>query len=132
MGAYKRYKVIDRLQEPDYEQWIGSLVQKALRKGKIDAEEVEIYDRDRDKAYFLKVDGKRYVLYVWDYTPYTYDSNEQICAESVEYALHEQVFIRELKDNCIMCEDGDLVSWGKTIIKWDNNKRSERALQIEE
>lgn len=129
MGAYKRYKVIDSVQDLNYEQWVSNFVQKVLRKGKIEANEVELYDIYCGKRFCLKIDGTEYFIRAWDYTPYIYDDNNYLCVEKVEYALYKDGWYEMQTANGTFGMHGIPIVSGETTIKWDNEILRKRLLQ---
>ena len=121
MGAYKRYKVIDSIQDPNYRQWVGSFVQKVLRKGKIDVDTVEIYDVDGGKRIFIRMEGREYTIRLWECQPTMYDSSNKVCGENIRYALYEDKwFAVPLSDGSIMYDRLPLAE-GCADVKWDND-----------
>ena len=89
MAAYKRYKVTDLVQNPDYTQWISRFVQKVLRKAKIEVDMVEIIDIWEYKRIFLRVDGKEYLIRTWEYVPTYQDEDGLICGADVRFMFSE-------------------------------------------
>lgn len=125
MGAHKRYKVIDHVQEAFFTQWIGSYVQKVLRRGKVDADTVEIIALDATKRFVLKADGKDYVIRNWELIPTEYDDKDRLCGCVLEYTLFD-----DLDFDLPVCINGTytfnegIVS-GELPISWNNNLLSE-------
>lgn len=121
MNEDNRYKVIDKVQDPDHRQWIGGFVQKVLRKGEINAKNVEIYEIDPGKRFFLRADGKEYIIRMWDFEPIMYDNSNQICGERVECSLYENLW------NVATKSGGERLYYRNPIvtfaadIKWDND-----------
>ena len=134
MGAYKRYKVILNVDEPDYEQWVGSLVQKALRKVKVDADTVEIYAiapsfKKDDPSVYFRADENRFILRILLYMELESDNNGFTCAEKVAYALYEVDGFDT--DGAHIYRDNP-IAIDTAIIRWDNDLVDARFEQLEE
>lgn len=121
MGTYKRYKVIDKVQDPEFTQWMGSLVQKALRNSKIDADTVEIYSLTQEfrenYCIFFEADTKRFMLRILVFMEIDYDSNNEVCAEKVAYSLYE---VTEIAPDGTHIYRNNPIGVSTAVITWDN------------
>ena len=121
MGSYKRYNVIDNVQETEFAQWIGGLVQKALRNSRIDADTVEIYEITQEVCnnphIYIKADQKRFILRILVFMEIDCDNNNETCSEKVAYSLYE---VTEVEPNGVHIYRNNPIGVGTAVITWDN------------
>lgn len=102
-------KVIDR----NYNQWIGSFVEKVIKRADITCQEIIIEDIEHSKRIFLTIDGEGYDIRTWKFCLAKKDKNGETCAEMVEYTLFKMV-----NDNT--GSHGVPVFAGRIRIDWKN------------
>ena len=107
-------KLINKVTEESYIQWIEKFVTDVLNKGNIKCDEVVIDDIEFSKRVFLTVDGEEFDIRTWNFRPSKKDENGQTCAEMVEYTLFKMV-ADELGSY------GEEVDEGYLRIEWENN-----------
>ena len=78
-------KLINKVTEESYIQWIEKFVRNVLFREKLTCEEVVIEDIEFSKRIFLNIDGEEYDIRTWSFNPIDADENGEICAEIVEY-----------------------------------------------
>lgn len=107
-------KIIDKVNDKGYIQWIEDFIKHVIQKSKISCEEVVIEDIEYSKRIYLSIDGKEYVIRTWNFHSVKKDEQNHTCAEIVDYTLFK------------MIDDGDDGSHGEEIckgsirIKWKN------------
>ena len=106
-------KIINKVMDENYTQWIEKFVTRVLKHAYIKYEEVVIEDVEPSKRIFIFVDGKEYDIRTWNYHIVKYDNNGIPCAERVDYTLFEIV-----KDN--NGSHGEIVDEDQTQIEWVN------------
>lgn len=106
-------KVVNKITDVNYVQWIEKFVTRVLKHAYIKCEEVVIEDIEPSKRIFIFVDGKEYDIRTWNYHIVKYDNNGIPCAERVDYTLFEVV-----KDN--NGSHGEIVDEDQTQIEWVN------------
>lgn len=106
-------KIINKVMDENYTQWIEKFVTRVLKHAYIKYEEVVIEDIEPSKRIFIFVDGKEYDIRTWNYHIVKYDNNGIPCAERVDYTLFEIV-----KDN--NGSHGEIVDEDQTQIEWVN------------
>lgn len=106
-------KVVNKITDVNYVQWIEKFVTRVLKHAYIKCEEVVIEDIEPSKRIFIFVDGKEYDIRTWNYHIVKYDNNGIPCAERVDYTLFEIV-----KDN--NGSYGEIVDEDQTQIEWVN------------
>lgn len=84
-------KIINKVTNENYIQWIEKFVADVLKAAKLSYEEVVIEDIEPSRNIYLTIDGKEYSLRTWNYHPVDTDSDGKPCAEMVEYTLYEMV-----------------------------------------
>lgn len=107
-------KIINKITDENYIQWIEKFVTRVLKHAHIKCKEVVIDDIEPSKRIFIFVDGKEYTIRTWNYHIVEYDNNGIPCAERVEYTLFGIV------------EDsngsyGEIIDEYCTRIEWINN-----------
>lgn len=130
MAAYKRYKVIDKVQDPDYTQWLDGFVQKALRKGKVNVDSVEIYDIEPSKRIFLRAGDREFTIRTWNFAPWMYDRDGVLCGEAVDFTLFEDVWDDEPGPNGLRGGHGEKIADGTINIMWDPKKLKKAIVSI--
>lgn len=106
-------KIVNKVTDENYTQWIENFVTRVLKHAYIKYEEVVIEDIEPSKRIFIFVDGKEYDIRTWNYHIVKYDNNGIPCAERVDYTLFEIV-----KDN--NGSHGEIVDEDQTQIEWVN------------
>lgn len=106
-------KIINKVTDEGYIQWIEDFVRQVLQKAKLSYEEVVIEDIEPSKRIYLTIDGKEYSLRTWNFHPVEKNENGNTCAEMVEYSLYEMV---SNKDGA----HGKEVDFGIMKIEWNN------------
>ena len=107
-------KIINKVNDPNYIQWVEKFVTRVITKSKLSCEEVTIEDVEDDKRIYLIVDGEEYAIRAWNFRPVKKDEKDHPCAEIVDYTLFKMV------------DDGDGSGHGEEIyngslrIEWKN------------
>ena len=121
MGAYKRYKVIDNVQEPEFAQWVSGLVQKALRKCKVEADTLEIYaiseEHRNQPDIFIKAGDQRFILRIAVFMEIDADGNGDTCAEKIAYSV---LAVAEVTAEGEHIYKDNPIAVDTAVIKWDN------------
>lgn len=107
-------KLVNRVTEESYTQWIEKFVTDVLDIGEISGDEVIIEDIEFSKRVFLTVDGEEYTIRTWNFHPVEVDNNGKTCAEMVDYTLFKMVS-DELGSH------GEEMDEGYLRIEWENN-----------
>ena len=110
-------KIINKVTEESYVQWIEKFVRNVLYKERITYTEASIEDIEFDKRIFLNVDGKEYDIRTWNFKPLDTDKNGNTCAEVVDYTLFKMV------DDADGGSHGEEVGEGQFIIEWNNEDK---------
>ncbi len=106
-------KIISKVTDECYIQWIEDFVRQVLQKAKLSYEEVVIEDIEYSKRIYLVIDGKEYSLRTWNFHSVEKDENGHTCAEMVEYSLYEMVADES-------GSHGKEVDFGMIKIEWKN------------
>lgn len=106
-------RIINKVTDEGYIQWIENFVDCVLKLAKLSYEEVVIEDIEYSKRIYLTIDGKEYGLRTWNFHSVEKDENGNTCAEMVEYTLYEMVAD---KDGA----HGKEVDFGMIKIEWKN------------
>lgn len=106
-------KIINKVTDSSYIQWVEKFVQDVLDRAQVSCNEVVIEDIEPRKRIFLTVDGEAYSIRTWNFRPVKKDDDGKTCAEMVEYTLYEMV-----RDNA--GSHGANVSAGTIRIDWKN------------
>ncbi len=107
-------KITNKVNDPDYIQWIEKFVTQVIEKSKLACKEVIIDDIEDSKRIYLIVDGEEYAIRTWNFHSAKKDEEDRTCAEMVDYSLYE------------MIDDGDGSGHGEEIcrgslrIEWKN------------
>lgn len=107
-------KIINKITDENYIQWIEKFVTRVLKHAYIKGKEVVIEDIEPSKRIFVSVDGEEYDIRTWNYHVVGYDNNGVPCKERVEYTLFKIV-----ADND--GSHGEIVDEDFTQIEWINN-----------
>lgn len=107
-------KVVNKVTEESYVQWIEKFVRHVLYKENLTCKEVIIEDIDFDKRIFLNIDGEEYDIRTWNFKPLDTDENGETCAETVDYTLFKMVVDNDGNGH------GEEIGDGKFIIEWIN------------
>lgn len=106
--------IINKVNDPNYIQWIEKFVTRVITKSKLSCEEVTIEDVEDDKRIYLNIDEEEYAIRTWNFRPVKLDEEKRPCAEIVDYTLFKMV------------DDGDGSGHGEEIcngslrIEWKN------------
>ena len=110
-------KVINKVTEETYIQWIEKFVRNVLFRENLACEEVIIEDIEFSKRIFLNIDGKEYDIRTWNFKPIDTDENGETCAETVDYTLFKMVVDNDGNGH------GEEVGDGRFIIEWTNEPK---------
>ena len=102
-------KIINKVTDETYIQWIESFVKEVITRANITCNEAIIEDIEHSKRIFLAIDGEEYDIRTWNFRP----KNGVTCAEMIEYTLFQMV-----KDST--GSHGEEVSEGRIKIAWEN------------
>lgn len=106
--------IINKVDDPNYIQWIEKFVTQVIRESNLSCEEVIINDIEDDKRIYLNVNGEEYAIRTWNFRPVKKDEKDRPCAEMIDYTLFR------------MADDGDGSGHGEEIcngslrIEWKN------------
>lgn len=106
-------KIINKVTNENYIQWIEKFVADVLKAAKLSYEEVVIEDIEPSRRIYLTIDGKEYSLRTWNYHPVDTDSDGKLCVEMVQYTLYEMVAD-------VDGSHGKEVDFGLIKIEWKN------------
>ena len=112
-GENRQMRIINKVTDEGYIQWIENFVRQVLQKAKMSYEEVVIEDIEYSKRIYLAIDGKEYSLRTWNFHSVEKNANGNTNAEMVEYTLYEMV---SDKDGA----HGKEVDFGMIKIEWKN------------
>ncbi len=84
-------KIINKVNDAGYIQWIEQFVNQIIQRSKLSCEEVIIEDIEYSKRIYLNIDGKEYVIRTWNFHPVEKDKENRTCAEKVDYTLFRMV-----------------------------------------
>lgn len=98
-------KIIDKINDKGYIQWIEKFIKQVIQKSKISCEEVVIEDIEYSKYIYLSIDSSEYVIRTWNFHAVKKYEQNHTCAEIVDYTLFK------------MIDDGDGGSHGEEIYK---------------
>jgi len=107
-------KIINKVTEEGYIQWIENFVSRAIKKAKLKCQEVVIEDIEWSKRVFLKIDGEDYDIRTWNFHPIKQDSNDKTCAELVRYTIFKTIWDGDGTGH------GEEVSEGHLEFEWKN------------
>lgn len=110
-------KLINKVTEESYIQWIEKFVRNVLFRKELTCEEVIIEDIEFSKRIFLNIDGEEYTIRTWNFKPIDADENGETCAEMVEYTLFKMIVDEDGNGH------GEEVGDGSFIIEWVNNPK---------
>ena len=106
-------KIINKVTDSSYIQWVEKFVQDVLDRAQISCNEVVIEDIEPDKRIFLTLDGEEYDIRTWNYQVVKKDTLGIPCAEMVRYSLFVMV-------NDDTGSHGDEADYGTIKIEWKN------------
>lgn len=107
-------KIIDKVNEESYIQWIEKFIEQVIQRSKIYCEEVVIEDIEYSKRIYLSIDGKEHVIRTWNFNPVKKDKQNHTCAEIVDYTLFRMV------DDGDGSGHGEEICKGSIRIEWKN------------
>lgn len=107
-------KIINKVNDPNYIQWIEKFVTQVIEKSKLACEEVIIDDIEDSKRIYLSIDGEEYAIRTWNFRSVKKDEKDRTCAEMVEYSLYKII------DDGNGSGHGEDVSKGLLMIEWKN------------
>lgn len=107
-------KIINKVTEEGYIQWIENFVSRAIKKAKLKCQEVVIEDIEWSKRVILKIDGEDYDIRTWNFHPIKQDFNGKTCAELVRYTIFKTIWDGDGTGH------GEEVSEGHLEIEWKN------------
>lgn len=106
-------KIINKVDDPNYIQWIEKFVTQIIQEPMLSCEEVVIDDVD-DKHIYLSVDGEEYAIRTWNFRTVKKDEEKRPCAEMVDYTLFKMV------DDDDGGGHGEEICKGLLRIEWKN------------
>lgn len=109
----KIMRIINKVTDPNYEQWIESFVARVLKRAHIKYNETIIEDIEPSRRVFLLIDNREYTIRTWNYHVIKCDKKNIPCAESVEYTLYAMV-----EDDS--GSHGEIADEGCIKIQWKN------------
>lgn len=104
-------KIINKVTNEDYVQWIEKFVTRVLKHAYIKCKEVVIEDIEPSKRIFISIDGKEHDIRTWNYHIVKYDNNGIPCAERVEYTLFKIVSDDDGSHGEVIDEDWTQIEW---------------------
>ena len=107
-------KIINKVTEESYAQWIEDFVKTVINKANLDCKEVIIDDIEFSKYIFLIIDGEEYDIRTWNFHTIKTDNNGNPCAEVVRYTLFKMIMDNEHSGH------GEEICDGHVRIKWSN------------
>lgn len=107
-------KIINKVNDHNYIQWIEKFVTQVIEKSKLACEEVVIDDIEDSKRIYLIVDGEEYAIRTWNFHSVKKDEKDRTCAEMVDYSLYRII------DDGNGSGHGEDVSKGLLMIEWKN------------
>lgn len=106
-------RIINKVTEKSYTQWIEKYVKDVLKHSGIKCGEVVIEDIEWSLRIFLTIDGEEYGIRTWTFGPVKWDKYGNTCAENVPYTLFKYVD-DENGSHGIEIDEGNF------IVKWTN------------
>lgn len=106
-------KIINKVTDSSYIQWVEKFVQDVLDRAQISCNEVVIEDIEPSRNIFLTVDGEEYDIRTWEFQVVEKDTNGIPCAEMVRYSLFEMVKNEQ-------GSHGEEADYGTIKIEWKN------------
>ena len=80
-------KIINKVNDEAYIQWIEEFVNQIIQQSKLQCEEVIIDDIEYSKYIYLSIDGEEYDIRTWNFHSVQKDDKNHTCAEKVDYTL---------------------------------------------
>lgn len=84
-------KIINKVDDLGYIQWVEQFVSRIIQKSKISCEEVIIEDIEYSRYIYLKIDGEEYDIRTWNFHPVKKDEKNYTCAEMVDYTFFKMI-----------------------------------------
>lgn len=106
-------KITNKVNDPNYIQWIEKFVTQIIRESMLSCEEIIIDDVD-DKRIYLDVDGEEYNIRTWNFHSVKKDEKDRTCAEMVDYSLYKMI------DDGDGSGHGEEICNGSLMIEWKN------------
>lgn len=106
-------KIVNKVEDESYIQWIEEFVKEVLALSDIFYEETTIVNIEPSKRVFLSVDGQKYTIRTWSFRPFSTDDDGRINAETVLYTLYK---VMENDEGSF----GEEISTGNGLIEWKN------------
>ena len=91
LAISKTYKIVNKITDEAYIQWIEHFVRVVIFKAYIKCSEVVIADIEQSKRIFLLIDGKEYTIRTWSFVPVEDDDKGHTVSENVTYTLYRMV-----------------------------------------
>lgn len=80
-------KITNKVNDPNYIQWVEKFVTQIIRESKLSCKEIIIDDIEDSKRIYLIVDGEEYAIRTWNFHSVKKDEKDRTCAEMVDYSL---------------------------------------------
>lgn len=106
-------KIINKVEDAAYIQWVEQFVNQIIQKSKIDCKEVAVEDIEYSKYIYLSIDGEEYDIRTWNFHPVKKDEQSRTCTEMVDYTL-----FRTINDDT--GSHGEEICNGSLKIEWKN------------
>lgn len=106
-------KITNKVNDPNYIQWIEKFVTQIIRESMLSCEEIIIDDVD-EKHIYLSVDGEEYDIRTWNFHSIKKDEIDRTYAEMVDYSLYKMV------DDSDGGGHGEEICNGSLMIEWKN------------
>lgn len=107
-------KITNKVNNPNYNQWIEKFVTQVIKKSKLPCEEIIIDDIEDSKRIYLIVDGEEYTIRTRNFHSVKKDEKDRTCAEMVDYSLYKMI------DDGDGSGPGEEVCNGSLRIEWKN------------
>lgn len=107
-------KISNKVDDPNYIQWIEKFVTQIIQESKLSCKEVIIDEIEDSKCIYLIVDGEKYAIRTWNFHSVKKDEKDRTCAEIVDYTLFRMV------DDGDNSGHGEDVCNGSLRIEWKN------------
>ena len=107
-------KIINKVNDPNYIQWIEKFITQIIQNAKLSCKEVIIENVEDSKRIYLSVDGEEYSIRTWSFHPIEMNEKDLPCAEMVDYSFFKMV------DNGDGSGHGEEICDGSLRIEWKN------------